>query len=48
MWGDDGGECPPFAVLPALMNAAASAEGMSEEEMKAKFTVAYDSSTRNW
>ena len=46
MWGDDGGECPPFAVLPALMNAAASAEGMSEEEMKAKFLeitgVSYD------
>ena len=47
MWGDDGAECPPFAVLPALMNAAAVAEGMSEEEMKAKFLeitgVSYDS-----
>lgn len=46
MWGDDGGECPPYAVLPALMHAAAVAEGMSDDEMKAKFAaitgVAYD------
>ncbi len=37
MWGDNGGECPPFSVLPALMHAAAYAEGLSETEMKAKF-----------
>lgn len=37
LWGDDGGECAYEAVLPALMHAAATAEGMSETEMKAKF-----------
>ena len=37
MWGDDGGEVSFFAVLPALMHAAALAEGLTEEEMKAKF-----------
>lgn len=37
MWGDDGGECPYFSVLPALMHAAAVAEGLSEAEMKEKF-----------
>ncbi len=37
MWGDDGGETPIFAVLPALMNAAAVAEGMDEAQMKARF-----------
>jgi len=37
MWGDNGGECPYFSVLPALMHAAALAEGMDEAEMKAKF-----------
>ena len=37
MWGDNGGECPYFSVLAALMHAAAVAEGMSEDEMKAKF-----------
>ena len=46
MWGDDGGETPIFDVLPALMHAAALAEGMTEDEMKAKFLaitgVAYD------
>ena len=46
MWGDDGGETPIFDVLPALMHAAAVAEGMTEDEMKAKFLeitgVAYD------
>ena len=46
MWGDDGGETPIFAVLPALMHAAAMAEGMDEDEMKAKFLeitgVSYD------
>lgn len=37
MWGDNGGECPYFSVLAALMHAAAVAEGMSDGEMKAKF-----------
>lgn len=37
MWGDDGGETPFFSVLPALMQAAALAEGLTEDEMKAKF-----------
>lgn len=37
MWGDDGGECPYFSALPALMHAAATAEGLSETEMKEKF-----------
>ena len=36
-WGDDGGECPYFSALPALMHAAATAEGLSETEMKEKF-----------
>ncbi len=46
IWGDDGADTPIFAVLPALMHAAATAEGLTEEEMKAKFQaitgVAYD------
>jgi len=37
MWGDNGGECPYASALGALMYAAALAEEMSEEEMKAKF-----------
>jgi len=37
MWGDDGGECPYFSALPALMHAAAVAEGLSEAQMKEKF-----------
>lgn len=37
MWGDNGGECPYVSVLASLMYAAALAEGMSEDEMKAKF-----------
>ncbi|MGN1095245.1 MAG: beta-N-acetylhexosaminidase [Eubacteriales bacterium] len=37
LWGDNGGECPIFNVLPALMHAASIAEGMSEAEMKARF-----------
>ncbi|MBQ0125408.1 MAG: family 20 glycosylhydrolase, partial [Clostridiales bacterium] len=37
MWGDNGGECPYYDVLPALMHAAAVAEGLDEKEMKAKF-----------
>ena len=37
MWGDNGGECAYFSGLAALMHAAALAEGLTEEEMKAKF-----------
>ena len=37
MWGDDGGECPYYSALGMLMHAAATAEGMSESEMKARF-----------
>ncbi len=37
MWGDDGGECPYYSALAMLMHAAATAEGLTEEEMKARF-----------
>lgn len=37
LWGDNGGECAYEAVLPALMHAAALANGLTEAEMKAKF-----------
>ena len=37
LWGDSGGECPYESVLPALMHAAAIADGMSDGEMKARF-----------
>ena len=37
MWGDDGAECPYFSALGMLMQAAAIAEGLSEDEMKARF-----------
>ena len=37
LWGDNGGECAYEAVLPALMHAAALADGLSKEEMMAKF-----------
>ena len=37
LWGDNGGECAYEAVLPALMHAAALAEGLTEAETKAKF-----------
>lgn len=37
LWGDNGGECPYFSVLPALMHVAALANDMSETEMKTKF-----------
>ncbi len=46
LWGDDGAECPYFSVLPALMHAAALAQGMDETAMKKKFAeitgVAFD------
>lgn len=37
LWGDNGGECAYEAVLPALMHAAATAEGLTEAQMKARF-----------
>jgi len=37
LWGDNGGECAYEAVLPALMHAAALADGLTETEMKEKF-----------
>lgn len=37
MWGDNGGECPYFSALPALMHAVAVAEGMTECQMKDTF-----------
>lgn len=37
MWGDDGAECPYYSALAMLMHAAAVAEGLTEEEMKARF-----------
>ena len=37
LWGDDGGECPYFSVLPSLMHIAALANDMSEAEMKTNF-----------
>lgn len=37
MWGDDGAECPYFSALAMLMNAAALAEGLTEEEKRARF-----------
>ncbi len=37
MWGDCGGECPYFSALAMLMHAASLAEGLSEEETRARF-----------
>lgn len=37
MWGDNGGECPYFSALPALMHAAATAQGLTVAEMKETF-----------
>ena len=37
MWGDNGGECPYASALAGLMYAAALAQEMDEETMKAKF-----------
>ena len=37
MWGDNGAECPYFSALAMLMHAAATAEGLTEEEMRARF-----------
>ena len=37
MWGDDGAECPYTSALGMLMEAAAIAEGLSEDEKRARF-----------
>lgn len=38
LWGDDGGECSPFAVLPSLFYVAELAKGETDEEtIKAHF-----------
>jgi hypothetical protein len=38
MWGDDGGECSPFAVLPSLLYAAEVYRGNTDiDAIKAKF-----------
>ncbi len=47
MWGDYGGECSPFAVLPALHYLAEAARGNNDEaSIKAKFEelfgISYD------
>ena len=33
LWGDDGGSCSPFSVLPTLFTAAKLAEGVEDEEL---------------
>ena len=47
MWGDDGGECSRFAVLPSLFYLSEIAKGNTDEEkikvrFKQKFGLAYD------
>ena len=38
VWGDDGSECSPFAILPALMYVAECAKGNTDmESIKARF-----------
>ncbi len=38
MWGDNGGETSPYAVLPTLVTAACLAEGIEDEnEIKSRF-----------
>jgi len=37
MWGDDGAESNYYEMLPALMEAAALAQGLSEKEKERKF-----------
>lgn len=48
MWGDNGGECSRFAVLPALFYAAQIAAGNTDEadikaRFKEKFGISFDS-----
>jgi hypothetical protein len=41
MWGDNGGSCSPFSVLPALVAAAEFARGnRDEQKIKARFSEA--------
>ena len=47
LWGDNGGECSRFALLPALFYAAQAAHGITDiEQVKrnflARFTVTWD------
>ena len=47
MWGDDGGECSPFALLPSLFCASELAKGETDDEaIKAhfaeRFSVSFD------
>ena len=47
MWGDDGGECSRFAVLPSLFYLSEVAKGNTDEEkikskFKQKFGLSYD------
>ncbi len=42
IWGDDGRECPPFALLPALFYAAEAAKGNTKiSDIKKKFKEKY-------
>ena len=42
MWGDDGGECSKFALLPSLFYASEIAKGnTNKKEIKAKFKAKY-------
>lgn len=46
MWGDNGGECSPYALLPSLMYAAECARGNFDiENAKAKFEKLFG---ENW
>lgn len=46
-WGDDGAECSPFALLPALFHAAQVANGIEDDEIikqnfEQKYGIAFD------
>lgn len=48
LWGDDGGECSRFAVLPTLFYTAMLANGITDEEIikvrfREKYGMAFDS-----
>lgn len=43
LWGDDGGECSRFSVLPALFHAAQTAEAnRDEKEIRRRFAEKYE------
>ena len=47
VWGDDGGECSRFAVLPSLFYASEIAKGnydidIIKSEFKDKFSISFD------